>query len=406
VTTLSWIRNLLARKTGSAAHRPTGRRPRLVLEMLEERLVPTINANVVLGGLLDLNPVSSIFPAGGYARMEVLATSVPGVNYGAMFRLSGVSAYIWGSGPPNPFGPATSPSFNQDRIFAGEGFRYLNIGTGLGQTESIPVKFSDTTGFQTTTDTLVIHIQGRPVLSWTKPADIVYGTPLGAAQLNATANVPGTFAYSVPAGTVLAVGTHTLSVTFTPTDTATYTSATAFVTFAVLQDPVAGLGVSWGTAGTAALTTAADGLRLLPAGRSTDLPWLGINQLQITLSQAAALTPSDVSIHGIAVADYGPVTISGSGASYTITLAQPINAADRVTVSIGNASIATYTRRLDVLPGDVNDDGVVNTQDVIAVRNMIVGLQAATIYGDLDGNGIADMTDYNQVRRSLGTSLP
>ena len=30
---------------------------------------------------------------------------------------------------------------------------------------------------------------------------------------------------------------------------------------------------------TAALQTAADGLRLLPAGRNTDLPWLGIDQL-------------------------------------------------------------------------------------------------------------------------------
>ena len=48
--------------------------------------------------------------------------------------------------------------------------------------------------------------------------------------------------------------------------------------------------VGWGTQ-TAALQTAADGLRLLPAGRNTDLPWLGINQLQITLSQAADADP-------------------------------------------------------------------------------------------------------------------
>ena len=36
--------------------------------------------------------------------------------------------------------------------------------------------------------------------------------------------------------------------------------------------------VGWGTQ-TAALQTAADGLRLLPAGRNTDLPWLGIDQV-------------------------------------------------------------------------------------------------------------------------------
>ena len=38
--------------------------------------------------------------------------------------------------------------------------------------------------------------------------------------------------------------------------------------------------------------------------------------------------------------NYGPVTLSGSGTSYTITLAQPINEADRVTITIGNALIA------------------------------------------------------------------
>ena len=43
--------------------------------------------------------------------------------------------------------------------------------------------------------------------------------------------------------------------------------------------------VEWGSQ-SAALQTAADGLRLLPQGRTTDLPWLGIDSLQVTLSQA------------------------------------------------------------------------------------------------------------------------
>jgi 2-keto-3-deoxy-6-phosphogluconate aldolase len=58
-----------------------------------------------------------------------------------------------------------------------------------------------------------------PVITWTTPAAIPYGTALSAAQLDATASVPGTFAYSPSAGTVLAAGAQTLSVTFTPTDT-------------------------------------------------------------------------------------------------------------------------------------------------------------------------------------------
>ena len=79
-----------------------------------------------------------------------------------------------------------------------------------------------------------------PTITWATPADITFGTPLGAAQLNATASfegvpVPGTFIYLPPAGTVLQTGTRTLGATFTPTDAATYASAIAAVTINVLK---------------------------------------------------------------------------------------------------------------------------------------------------------------------------
>jgi hypothetical protein len=56
-----------------------------------------------------------------------------------------------------------------------------------------------------------------PTVTWTPPAAIAYGTPLSSTQLDATANVAGAFVYSPAAGTVLAPGQQTLSVTFTPT---------------------------------------------------------------------------------------------------------------------------------------------------------------------------------------------
>jgi hypothetical protein len=72
-----------------------------------------------------------------------------------------------------------------------------------------------------------------PTITWPAPSSIKFPTPLGSKQLNATASVPGTFVYSPPAGTVLKVGTYTLSVTFTPTDTADYQTATATVPLTV-----------------------------------------------------------------------------------------------------------------------------------------------------------------------------
>ena len=167
------------------------------------------------------------------------------------------------------------------------------------------------------------------------------------------------------------------------------------------------LSVGWGTQ-TAALQTAADGLRLLPAGRATDIPWLGINQLPITVSQAYSLTAADVFISSAIGVNYGPVTVSGSGTNYTITLAQPINAADLVTLIVDNPGISIFNRRLDVLPGDFNDDGVVNSQDLAGIRNEWLGVGGAkpTIFGDINGDGLVNVLDYNAERLLIGTSLP
>jgi hypothetical protein len=80
--------------------------------------------------------------------------------------------------------------------------------------------------------------KATPVVSWATPAPIIYGTALDSTELNATANVPGTLAYTPSAGTVLDVGTQTLSATFTPTDTTDYTNASASVSLTLNPEPV------------------------------------------------------------------------------------------------------------------------------------------------------------------------
>jgi subtilisin-like proprotein convertase family protein len=82
----------------------------------------------------------------------------------------------------------------------------------------------------------------RPIITWSQPADIVYGTALGATQLNATSSVPGTFAYTPPAETVLSAGSNQpLSVTFTPADSGSYISVTTNVLLNVLKADAVGL---------------------------------------------------------------------------------------------------------------------------------------------------------------------
>lgn len=80
-----------------------------------------------------------------------------------------------------------------------------------------------------------------PAINWNNPANILFGSALGPSQLNAATSVPGTFTYTPGLGTVLPIGANqTLSVTFTPTDTANYLPATKSVTITVLAgNPVA-----------------------------------------------------------------------------------------------------------------------------------------------------------------------
>lgn len=80
---------------------------------------------------------------------------------------------------------------------------------------------------------------GVPEVIWSNPADIVYGTPLGTSQFNASSSVPGTFAYDPPAETILNAGpAQILSVTFTPSDSATYAPVTTNVIINVLKKPL------------------------------------------------------------------------------------------------------------------------------------------------------------------------
>jgi hypothetical protein len=89
--------------------------------------------------------------------------------------------------------------------------------------------------------------KATPVITWANPSAILYPVSLTGTQLDATANVPGSFNYNPPAGTVLSVGSgQTLSTTFTPADTGDYNTASAEVTINVVTCEAAPSGlVSW-----------------------------------------------------------------------------------------------------------------------------------------------------------------
>ena len=124
----------------------------------------------------------------------------------------------------------------------------------LVATNSIGTATSNTATLTVTTST-----KETPVITWANPAGIVYGTALGATQLNATANTPGTFAYTPTIGTLLQAGVRTLSVLFTPNDAAHYNSVTAAVSIVVAPaTPV----VTWANPASIVYGTALGGTQL------------------------------------------------------------------------------------------------------------------------------------------------
>ncbi len=128
----------------------------------------------------------------------------------------------------------------------------LNAGT---QPLSVTFTPSSTNYKSVTQPNSIIVNQATPVVTWATPASIVYGTTLSSTQLNATASVTGTFAYTPAAGQLLDAGIDkTLSVTFMPADQVNYntpvtTTALITVTGSILREywptaPGTGIAVS------------------------------------------------------------------------------------------------------------------------------------------------------------------
>jgi len=120
------------------------------------------------------------------------------------------------SGPFNDIPGATSTTLAFQAQFSQNGNQYRAVFTNA--VSSVP----------TTAATLTVN-RIAPVITWANPAPIAFGSALGATQLRATANTPGAFVYTPPAGTVLPPGNgQQLSTAFTPADS-NYSNAGATV---------------------------------------------------------------------------------------------------------------------------------------------------------------------------------
>jgi hypothetical protein len=126
-------------------------------------------------------------------------------------------------------------------------------------TQTLSATFTplDSADYTSTSATVPLTVnKATPSITWAASAPIIYGTALSGVELDASASVAGSFAYSPAAGTVLAVGSHTLTATFTPADTIDYSTATASVPLTVNAVTPTTPAITWTTPAAIAYGTA------------------------------------------------------------------------------------------------------------------------------------------------------
>jgi len=229
------------------------------------------------------NPITSTTPSGTYVINPVLAdpktrlsnysvTLTPGT---LTITQAGTATTVWANAPTvyplvltaqvissttgTPTGTVTFYDGNTaigTGTLASNGLATLSLTTLASGPHSISAVYQGDTNFSTSTAEF-IPVTGIPFLNWSTPAGIVYGTPLTVAQLNATANQPGTFTYVPAIGTVLSAGnSQVLTATFTPLNSSNTYSANVNINVAKapLVVTAANVGMTYGTPVPAPLT--------------------------------------------------------------------------------------------------------------------------------------------------------
>jgi hypothetical protein len=284
-------------------------------------------------------PAGTILPVGANQPLTVTFTPADSANYvvanaEVLITVTTATPVITWTGPNTPitFGTALGPAqLNATATINGNtvpGTFVYTPGAGTvpptGQNYLLSVTFTpnDTADYNTVTAQQSIDVNpATPVITWPNPADIIDGTPLSATQLDATANVPGTFVYTPGVGTLLPPGQHqSLGVVFTPTDTTDYNTAgaTAYINvdygaaakLVFTQQPTP---TTSGTNITPAVTVAVEDSagNAIPTDTST---------VTLTLSSGSFTsggnTVSVAAVNGVAT--FSTLAISGNG-TYTLT---------------------------------------------------------------------------------------
>jgi subtilase family serine protease len=203
-----------------------------------------LDATSSVPGTFVYSPSVGAVLAAGNQTLSVTFTPTDTVDYSVttasvtLTVLKATPAITWTAPAAIAYGTALSATqLNASSSIAGA-FTYTPAAGAVlaagNQTLSVTFTPTDSTDYNTVTASTTITVnKTTTAITWSAPAAITYGTALSATQLNATSTVAGSFSYSPALGTVLPAGTQSLAVTFTPSDTTDYSTATATVALTV-----------------------------------------------------------------------------------------------------------------------------------------------------------------------------
>ena len=329
-------------------------------------------APTAVGNYTVVGTVSDIDYQGSSSNTLVIGKATPAIT--------------WAAPAPIPYGtPLSATQLNASSTVAGMFVYSPAAGVVLGvgpQTLSVTFTPTDSADYTAATVyiTLVVN-KGAPAITWATPAAIPYGTALSSTQLNANSTVAGTFVYTPADGTVLTAGPQTLSVTFTPTDSGDYTTATATVTLMVNK-------------GAPAVTWAA------PAAISYGTP-LSATQLNASSTVAGTFVYSPPAG---TVLTAGPQTLSVTftptdSGDYTMATATVMLTVNKATPAITWAAPAaiTYGTALSVTQLNASST-VAGTFVYTPAAGVVLGVGTQTLSVTLTPT---DGTDYNTVTSTV-----
>jgi hypothetical protein len=194
------------------------------------------------GGIVYAPPAGTVLNAGTHTLSATFVPQNPN-NYDPVTVTRPITVFqaypplTWSNPAPIPYGTALSAAqLNASSTVPGTFSYNPPLGTVLDAgSRTLTATFTpDSPNYQVYTAQKTLTVTPLTTsLTWSNPAAIVYGTPLGATQLNASANVPGTFSYTPALGTVLDAGNRSLYVSFTPADAVNYTTASQYVSIVV-----------------------------------------------------------------------------------------------------------------------------------------------------------------------------